>query len=348
MIGRTQLRADYSISSIIKGGWHLAGGHGQVNTEQAIKDMYRFAKAGITTFDCADIYTGVEALIGQFIKKYKIKAEADLPEIQIHTKYVPDYDKLSSLRKSDTEKIIDRSLQRLGVDQLDLVQFAWWDYKIPGHIEVCQHLKELQKTGKIKYIGVTNCDAKHLQELLDADIEIVTNQVQYSLLDRRPENKLLPLCIQNNIQLLCYGVVAGGFLSDKYFGAPDPTPPLENRSLTKYRLIIDEFGGYDKFQQLLKLLDQIAKKHSVGIAEIAIKYIIDKKHIAATIIGARNDHHLQKLIAISQIDLDEVDCNILDEFLQTTDGPAGIVYALERDKEGKHGRIMRYNLNESD
>ena len=68
---RVLLKPDYSISNIIKGGWHLAGGHGNIDESDAIDDMRLFVEAGITTFDCADIYTGVEELIGKFLRKYK-------------------------------------------------------------------------------------------------------------------------------------------------------------------------------------------------------------------------------------------------------------------------------------
>ena len=286
MINRILLRPEYSISRIIKGGWHLAGGHGNIDERQALEDMRSFVDMGITTFDCADIYTGVEELIGKFVRQSR-SIKGSLPEIEIHTKYVPDYHSLASLTKVDTERIIDRSLMRLGVERLDLVQFAWWNYDIPGHVDVCLHLQELKQKGKIRYLGVTNYDAMHLEELLEAGLEIVCNQVQYSLLDHRPESNLIPLCRNNNILLLCYGVLAGGFLSDRYLGAPDPPQPLENRSLTKYRLIIDEFGGYDHFQKLLMGLQDIANIHQVGIAEIAISYILEKK-------GGGSCHHWRK------------------------------------------------------
>ena len=68
---RTEIRPGYSISKVIKGGWHLAGGHGNIEENKALDDMYKFVKAGITTFDCADIYTGVEDLIGKFRTKYQ-------------------------------------------------------------------------------------------------------------------------------------------------------------------------------------------------------------------------------------------------------------------------------------
>ena len=343
---RTTLCPNYTISKIIKGGWHLAGGHGPIQEQTAIEDMLAFVKAGITTFDCADIYTGVEALIGKFLKKYRPAfAAGDLPPIQIHTKYVPDYNALATLKKADTERIIDRSLKRLGVERLDLVQFAWWDYQFPNYVETAVHLAELQQKGKIRYIGVTNFDAAHLSELLEAGVPIVSNQVQYSLLDHRVEKDYADLLKKHAIPFLCYGVIAGGFLSDRYFNTPAPTPPLENRSLTKYRLIIDEFGGYDLFQETLFTLRDIADKHSVDIAEIAGQYILQKPTVGGIIIGARNRHHLAKWQRLNSFELDATDLSKITILLLKAKGPTGPFYELERDKNGKQGRIMKYNLN---
>lgn len=345
---RYQLTDSYSISRIIKGGWHLAGGHGKIDQPTAIEDMYAFVKAGITTFDCADIYTGVEDLIGQFRKTYKDAfLSGDLAPIQIHTKYVPDYDKLGSLRKADTEQIIDRSLKRLGVERLDLVQFAWWSYDFPGYLETALHLKELQQAGKIQYIGLTNFDGKRVQEFLDAGIDIVSNQVQYSVFDHRVEADLGEISKSNNIPYLSYGSLAGGFLSDRYLGLPEPKAPFENRSLTKYRLIIEEFGDYDYFQHTLKLLRKIADKHEVAIGEIACRYILQKPMLAAIIAGARNRRHLQKYAQLWEFELDTEDLTEIESLVSASNGPNGPFYELERDKEGKHGRIMKYNLNDA-
>ncbi len=264
-IERINLLTDYSISRIIKGGWHLAGGHGTIDENQAIEDMRAFVEAGITTFDCADIYTGVEELIGKFLKKYHSAfTNGNLSPIQIHTKYVPDYNALANLTKVDTTRIIDRSLQRLGVERLDLVQFAWWNYEVPGYVEAAMHLADLQQAGKIRHIGITNFDAAHVQEILDARVSIFANQVQYSLLDQRVESDYETLLKKHTIPYLCYGTVAGGFLSDKYLNVADPTPPFENRSLTKYRLIIEEFGDWDLFQELLKVLKLFEVGSTIG------------------------------------------------------------------------------------
>jgi aryl-alcohol dehydrogenase-like predicted oxidoreductase len=334
---RIELQPDYSISRVIKGGWQLAGGHGAVDERQAIRDMWAFVEAGITTFDCADIYTGVEELVGKFIKENK--------QVQIHTKYVPDLDDLPGIKKVYTEKIIDRSLKRLGVERLDMVQFHWWDYSIPLYVETALHLVELQKAGKIRCIGVTNFDALHLRELLDAGIPVISDQVQYSIFDHRPEGDLQRLTQVYDVFILCYGTVAGGFLNERYLGIEEFPDPLENRSLVKYRLIIEEFGGMELFQAVLQTLDRIANKYNVGIAEIATLYILQKPHVAGVIIGARNTDHLEDIKKLSFLRLDDEDLRKIQAAIAQAKGPSGPVYGLERDRGGRHGQIMKYTLN---
>ncbi len=349
MVRRFELRPGYTISKIIKGAWHLAGGHGTIDPDRAIEDMRAFVEAGITTFDCADIYTGVEELIGQFLSRYKSSfSNGNLPPVQVHTKYVPDYDALATLSSRDTEAIIDRSLKRLGVERLDLVQFAWWDYSIPGYIETALDLKQLQQKGKIRYIGLTNFDAHRIREFVDNEIDIIAHQVQYSILDRRIEANQLELAKAHDFSFLTYGSVAGGFLSNRYLHLEEPSSPLENRSLTKYKLIVDEFGGWDLFQESLRNLDEISKKYQVGIAEIAIRYVLQKDCVAAVIVGARNKAHLSNLSRIGTLQLNESDIALIHSVTNKARGPQGPFYALERDKEGKHGSIMKYNLNKQE
>src|SRR5262245_16341869 len=114
---RVQLAPGYAISGLIKGGWQLAGGHGVIDPPAdpaaAFADMDRFVDAGITTFDCADIYAGVEALIGAWLKR-----RGGSPLAQVHTKYVPDLDRLAAHSRADVGRGIDRSLARLGVERL--------------------------------------------------------------------------------------------------------------------------------------------------------------------------------------------------------------------------------------
>jgi aryl-alcohol dehydrogenase-like predicted oxidoreductase len=189
-----------------------------------------------------------------------------------------------------------------------------------------------------------------MSELAAAGVPIVFHQVQYSLADARATHGMVEFCKANGIWLLCYGTVCGGFMSERWLGRPAPTParnlsPLENRSLTKYRLIIDEFGGWDLFQQLLGTLREIAAKHVTDIASVATRMILDRAQVAAAIVGAVNTSHLAAHAKIGGLILQDDDRRAIEAVTQHALGPAGDIYELERDRHGIHGRIMKYDLN---
>ena len=338
-VARVALAPGYSVSRLVKGGWQLAGGHGAVTAEAAISDMQAFVDAGITTFDCADIYTGVEALIGRFVRR-----RGHARDLQLHTKYVPDLTALGTLTAADVTRAIDRSLLRLGVETLDLVQFHWWDYDRPGLLDTAGWLGDVRATGKIRHVGATNFGTPALQLLLDAGVPMVSHQVQYSLLDARPAEAMHRLCAARGVRLLCYGALAGGFLSERYLGAADPAE-LANRSLVKYRLIIEEFGGWARFQRLLGAAAGVARRHETTIGAVAIAWVLEQPDVAGVIVGARDARHLPHTVAAAGLALDDDDRQALRTVL--ADGPrvGGDVYDLERVTGGRHGAIMQYGLN---
>jgi aryl-alcohol dehydrogenase-like predicted oxidoreductase len=338
---RVQIAPGYDISRIIKGGWQLAGDHGAIDRTQALVDMAAFVEAGITTFDCADIYTDVETLIGEFRARYPTLAR----QVRIHTKFVPDLNTLDAIDPQYIERGIDRSLQRLRLERLDLVQFHWWDYRARAYVEVAGHLQRLRDKGKIANIGLTNFDTPRLQEILDAGVSVVSHQMQYSLLDERPRNGMVDLCRARGIAVICYGTVAGGFLSERWLGRREPGEELTNRSLIKYKLIIDEFGGWTAFQRLLEALSRIAVRHRCDIASVASRLLLDRPEVAAIIIGATNASHLSSHRQIHALQLEDTDVTAIDAITRRRTGPLGDVYSLERDRDGRHGRIMKYDLN---
>lgn len=346
-IERKEIAPGFSISRIIKGGWQLSQGHSEGNKDHAVDDMFAFVDHGITTFDCADIYTGVEELIGKFLAERKRRL-GSASDVQVLTKFVPDFDILSRINKSYVEKVIDRSLKRLGVEQLDMVQFSWWSYSIPTWMEAAHWLCELKQAGKIKLISGTNFNTQATRALVESGVPISTLQVQYSLLDNRPEKELIGLCKEKNIHLLCYGTVAGGFLSERWLEVDEPMPPYENRSMVKYKLMIHEFGGWSLFQSLLKTLYQIAALHGVSITNVATRYIMERDQVGGVIIGARDSKHIHENLKLFQFQLTQEDYKSIDEVISQRKGPAGDVFDLERIKDGPHGSIMRYNLNQVD
>lgn len=345
-VERSALRPGYEISRVIKGGWQLAGDHGPVDRAEAVRDMEAFLDAGITTFDCADIYIGVEEMIGDFIGDIRQRRGAGVAnQVQVHTKLVPDLGLLETIRPADVEAIINRSLKRLRIEQLHLVQFYWWDLSLGDPQVGLEALKTCQDKGKIAYLGVTNWDVAETQPFLDAGYDVVSTQVQYSLLDRRAENGLTGWAAANDLKLLCYGTLAGGFLTERWLGEPDPGFAFENRSLVKYRLIIDEFGPWTKFQELLGVLKSIGDKHGVSLSSVATRWVLDRPQVAAGIVGARYARHLPKTLEIFDFALDADDQIAISAVLETAQGPQGPVFGLERDRSGRHGRIMKYNLN---
>lgn len=341
MIDRVELAPGYSVSRLINGAWQLSEGHreGGFDRQSVLEDLRELFEIGLTTLDCADIYTGVEELLGELVRTVR-----DRSHIQIHTKYVPDLTDLATVARQDVEATIDRSLRRLGVDRLDLVQFHWWDYAVPRYVEVATWLAELQAAGKIRLLGTTNFDTARLREIVDVGVPIVANQTQYSLLDRRAEGDMEEFCRQKGIVLLCYGSIAGGFLSARWVGQPEPMGTLENRSLTKYKLIIDEFGGWPLYQELLGVLSKIARRHQVSPANVATRWVLDRPGVAAALVGTRGASHLQDNLRVFQLHLDKEDHALLDEVLSRATGPAGQPFELERIPDAPHARIMKTDL----
>jgi aryl-alcohol dehydrogenase-like predicted oxidoreductase len=284
-----KLAPDLTICRIVNGMWQVAGGHGRIDHDLAIEDMLRYHEAGFTSWDLADIYGPAEDFIGQFRRKLlelKGKEEEELNRIQALTKWVPQP---MTITRSIVNESIERSLRRMGVDSLDLLQFHWWDYNNPYYMDALKYLSDIRDKGTIKHIGLTNFDTERMQIMTDSDIQIVSNQVQYSIIDRRPEVKMIPFCIKHNISLLAYGSLCGGLISERYLGreqAPS-TAELNTLSLRKYKQMIDAWGGWNLFQELLSTLKRIAQKYNVSIANVATRYILDKSAVAGVIIGAR-------------------------------------------------------------
>ena len=177
-------RSRNGISKIIQGGWQLSHGH-LTGSERATKSdvMVKLLKAydaGIRAFDCGDIYTGVEELYGGLIKALHYRGIRDA-DIRIFTKLVPDLDVIhaGNVDRTYVRSVIRRSLNRLGVRTLSLVQFHWWDYHFPGYLVALDALHELVKERVVGNIGLTNFDAEHTREIIEAGIPIVSTQVQH-------------------------------------------------------------------------------------------------------------------------------------------------------------------------
>ena len=276
-----ELAPNLKICKVINGMWQVAGAHGRINPKAAVVDMVRYHDAGFVTWDLADIYGPAEDFVGDFIHSLPEQARQ---EVQALTKWVPDPQRIT---RQIAQASIDRSLKRMGLSSLDLVQFHWWDYSNPYYIDALKYLSDLRDEGKIKNVGLTNFDTERMQIMKDANLKIVSNQVQYSIVDRRPEKKMAKFCRENSVSLLAYGTICGGLMSKRYLGRPEPYSELDTASLKKYKRMIDAWGGWQLFQKLLSTLNEISLKHGMSIANVATRFILDKPAVASAIIGAR-------------------------------------------------------------
>ncbi|MDX1995476.1 MAG: aldo/keto reductase [bacterium] len=281
-----QLTDDLRICRLLNGLWQVSGAHGRIDPDKAVPQMLDYHDEGFTTWDLADHYGPAEDFIGVFRRALQESGETPTPDrTQAFTKWVP---RPMAMTKALVSDALNLSRRRMDTPTLDLLQFHWWDYDHPGYLDALRHMNDLKAQGVLRHVALTNFDTPHLARIQDAGVKIVSNQVQFSIIDRRPEVAMILYCAANQVWLLPYGVVCGGLLSEKYLGVPEPgMSALNTASLRKYKNMIDLWGGWALFQELLTVLKQIANKHRVSISNVAVRYILDKPKVAGVIIGAR-------------------------------------------------------------
>ena len=253
MIEQTELAPGFSTCRLLNGMWQVSGAHGAIDPARAIEEMHAYHDAGFTTWDLADHYGPAEDFIGVFRHELAQRhGEVAASNLQAFTKWVPSP---GPMTRDVVATNVDRARRRMGAEVVDLMQFHWWDYSDERYLDALEHLTTLRDEGAIRHLALTNFDTAHTERILDAGIRIVSNQVQYSLIDLRPEVALTPLCLEHGVQLLTYGTLAGGFLTERYLDQPEPSAgSLETASLGKYKQMIDSWGGWDLLQSLSRTL----------------------------------------------------------------------------------------------
>eukprot|EP00892_Ulva_mutabilis_P011889 jgi/Ulvmu1/9072/UM005_0167.1 len=332
LVPKRELAEGLMVSEVVKGNWQLSGGHkgsqsdDRTSGKKAVEDIDKFVSAGITTMDTADIYGPSEKLIGDYIRSRPQGREG----LEILTKFCKFGNEQITINQKSVTQGIKRSLDNLGVDSVEMVQFYWHNYQVPKYVATSQYLMEEVAAGRVQNLGVTNFDVPRLQQMMSGGAKIVSNQVQYSLLDRRVDNGMLEYCETGGIKLLPFGTVAGGFLSEKYLGVPVEKISLDTYSKSKYASIIQQNGGWAWFQTLLSTLGGIARKHGTSIANVSSRWVLDKPAVAGVIVGARNARHVADHTRLATLQLDADDLGRIEEVLEQARQPEGDIYTWER------------------
>jgi aryl-alcohol dehydrogenase-like predicted oxidoreductase/enamine deaminase RidA (YjgF/YER057c/UK114 family) len=307
-VERHRLGPGLEISRLVTGLWQVADMErtGPLDPDRAAAALLPYVEAGLTSFDMADHYGSAEVIAGRLLRQAGGRAQA-------LTKWCPTPGPMTAGVVRDG---IGRSLDRLGAQRIDLLQLHWWTFEHPGYLDAMRELAALQGEGLIGHLGLTNFDTDHLRLLVRHGLPVVSNQVCYSLLDRRAGEDMARFCGEHGVGLLAYGTLAGGFLSERWLGADDPSR-IGDWSKMKYRRFIEAIGGWGVLQGILDAVDAVARRHGVSIANVATRWVLDQPAVAAVIVGARpgeRDHSADNLRVFS-FTLDEEDRARIDAAL---------------------------------
>ena len=297
---RLRLTDRLEISRALTGLWQVADiekNGTTIDPDTGADWLAAYAAAGFDTYDMADHYGSAEIIAGRLLAR-GTRALA-------LTKWCPAPGPMTPqvVRAGVTER-----LQRLGVERVDLLQFHWWTFEHPAWLDALHELARLRDEGLIGELGVTNFDAAHFNLALSDGVPLRTNQVSFSLMDRRAAGDLAAVCERHGAWILGYGTLNGGFLSDKWVGQPEPAR-IDDWSKMKYRRFIDAAGGWAAFQAVLGAAAQVARKHGVSVSNVATRWVLEQARVAGVIIGARlgENFHAADNLRLFSFALDDED-----------------------------------------
>ena len=307
---RIHIAPKIEISRALTGLWQVADiekDGAVIDPEKGAAHLEDYAAAGFDTFDMADHYGSAEIIAGRLLKN-----NSD-PRPIVFTKWCPSP---GAMTADIVRAGVQKRLERLDVERIDLLQFHWWSFEHPAWLDALHELSRLRDEGLIAELGVTNFDAAHFNLALADGIPLRTNQVSFSLLDRRAGGPLAEICAMNDTFILAYGALCGGFLSDRWLDKPEPTDTTD-WSKMKYKRFIDNTGGWSVFQNFLGTVSKIACKHGVSISNVATRWVLEQPRVAGVILGARlgENVHIDDNLRLFSFSLDEADHSTLEEAL---------------------------------
>jgi aryl-alcohol dehydrogenase-like predicted oxidoreductase len=300
------------LSIIGLGAWAIGGswawGWGENDDQESIRTIQRAIDLGVNWIDTAPIYGHghSEKIVGQAIKGRRDK-------VFIATKCGLVWDDQRRIRNDITAKSIrqevEASLERLGVDVIDLYQIHW-PYANHSEAEAWRELSKLKKEGKVRWIGVSNFDVPLLTQCEKIN-HIDSLQPPYSLFDRHIEENILPFCKQNNIGVIPYSPMFSGLLSGRF----DRAKLAEDDWRTKN----DMFNEPQLSQNLefVNKLRTIADKYNKTVGHIAVAWILAQPGITSAIVGARTVQHIEENVLVDEIMLTAEDFVFINEALNS-------------------------------
>ena len=326
-------KSDLKVSRICMGcmgfGNSATGQHSWTVDETQTREIIHYGlNSGINFFDTAIVYQNgtSEQFVGKALRDFTKRED-----YVIATKFTPRTQEEIDAKISGQQHIanyLDQSLKNLGMDYIDLYIYHMWDYHTPME-EIMEGLHNVVKSGKVRYIGISNCFA---WQLAKANFyarehhltEFISMQGHYNLIAREEEREMLPFCADQNIALTPYSALASGRLSKR---------PGENSK----RLTEDSYAKfkYDKTAEadgkIIQRVEELANKKGVSMTEISLAWLLTK--VTAPIVGATKISHIDGAVRAVDLELTRDEINYLEE-LYIPHELAGVMAQNGKQKAG--------------
>lgn len=305
--------SDLTVSRICMGcmgfGEPTAGQHSWTLDREQSKEIIRQGlELGVNFFDTAIGYQGgtSEQYVGSALRELVPR-----DRVIVATKFparTPGEIEEGVTGQQHVQNLLDRSLQNLGMDYVDLYICHMWDYHTPL-FEILEGLDRAVKAGKVRYIGISNCFAYQLAKAnalaeREGFPKFVSVQGHYNLIFREEEREMARLCREDNIAMTPYSALAGGRLSKR---PGETSRRLEQDAYAK--------GKYDATAEqdgaVIHRVDELAEKHGVSMTEISLAWLLSK--VTAPVVGATKPHHIEGAARAVELELTPEETAYLEE-----------------------------------
>ncbi|HFK5569440.1 aldo/keto reductase [Elizabethkingia meningoseptica] len=312
---------DLEVSVITFGAW-AAGGWmwGSTDRKDAVDAIVASYHEGVTSIDTAPIYgQGTsEEIVGEAIKglsrdkvqiltKFGMRWDLESPkgDFAMHSKdnSGKDIDVYKYAGKESVIREVEDSLRRLGTDYIDLMQIHWPDTTTPIS-ETMEALELLIQQGKIRTAGVSNYSTAQVKEARET-VNVVSNQVPYSMLNRGIEKELVPYALENDLSIIAYSPMERGLLTGKYF-ADVKLQEGDHRG--------DYFKNFDlaKVQAFLQKIEPLAKEKNAGLSQLVLRWTSLQPAVTVVLAGARNAEQAVQNAKAAHIDLNQEELSFIN------------------------------------
>lgn len=308
-LGNSELRVSRICMGCMGFGDALRGQHSwTIDEEHSRTIIKRGLELGINFFDTALAYqsgTG-EQYLGRALRDY-----AEREKVVVATKFLPrtwkDIEQ-GITGQQHVKRMLDQSLENLGMDYVDLYIYHMWDYQTPIH-DILEGLNQVVKEGKARYIGISNCYAYQLAKAnalaeKEGFAKFISIQGHYNLIFREEEREMAKLCAEDNIAMTPYSALAGGRLAKQ---PGETTRRLQEDQYAKFKY--DATAGQDA--AIISRVAELAGRHGVSMTEIALAWLLAK--VTAPVAGATKLNHVEDAVKAVELTLTDTELAYLEE-----------------------------------